>query len=204
MWEFPFRIFVQGKSLFGILDSSTTKPNQDKGKQVWHASNARVIFWILNFIHADIALSLHPSNLAVDIWKHLKTVYCQCNYSRKFELAHTLSEYKQGDKDIWSYYSELMEICSEPDQRFGGNVSFTGFKEVILERKKTRLVQFLMKLRHDFEPIRANILNRQTLPDNDVVFGELIHVETRINTVASMYFSYTIDAVVYTSKGTHK
>ncbi|KAG5605310.1 hypothetical protein H5410_026802 [Solanum commersonii] len=56
----------------------------------------------------------------------------------------------------------------------------------MLERKKTRVFQFLMKLRSNFESIKANILNRETLPDIDVIFGELIREEMCINTLASM------------------
>jgi len=96
MWEFHFRIFVQGENLFGILDGSTTKPNEDKEKQVWHANNARVISWILNSVHVDVALNLRPFNLAAEMWKHLKKVYSQCNHARDFELEHTLSKYKHG------------------------------------------------------------------------------------------------------------
>ncbi|KAG5568180.1 hypothetical protein H5410_064800 [Solanum commersonii] len=115
-------------------------------------------------------------NLAAEMWKHLKK----------------------------SYYSGLMAIWSEQDQSFGGNLSYTGFKEGMLERKKTRVFQFLMKLRPDFNPIKANILNRETLPNIDVVFGELIREETYINTLASMDSSYTINATMYTTKGTYK
>ncbi|KAH0641110.1 hypothetical protein KY285_037696 [Solanum tuberosum] len=200
MWEFHFWIFVQWKNLFGILDGSTTEPNEDKEKQIWHANNARVISWILHSVHADVALSLRLFNLAAEMWKHLKRVYYQCNHAQNFELEHTLTKYKQGDKDTQSYYSGLMAIWSEQDQSFGGNLSSTGIKEVMLERKKTIVVQFLMKLKPDFELIRANILNRETLPDIDVVFGELIRKETRINNLASIDSSYTIDATMYTSK----
>jgi len=112
--------------LFGILDGSTIEPNEDNKKQVWHANNARIISWILNFIHADVALSLCLFKLAVEMWKNLKKVYSQCNHARDFELEHTLSEYKHGDKDIQSYYSGLMAIWSEQDQSFGGNLSSTG------------------------------------------------------------------------------
>ncbi|KAG5586742.1 hypothetical protein H5410_047176 [Solanum commersonii] len=108
------------------------------------------------------------------MWKHLKNVYSQCNHARDYELEHTFSEYKQGDKDIQSYYSGLMAIWSKQDQSFGGNLSSAGLKEVMFERKKTLAVEFLMKLRSDFEPIKANIPNRETLLGIDVVFGELI------------------------------
>ncbi|KAK4721334.1 hypothetical protein R3W88_011567 [Solanum pinnatisectum] len=74
----------------------------------------------------------------------------------------------------------------------------------MLERKKTRVVQFLMKLRPNFEPIRASIFNKATLPNIDVVFGELIRKETHINTLTFMDLSYTIDAAMYTLKGIHK
>ncbi|XP_060182436.1 uncharacterized protein LOC132612116 [Lycium barbarum] len=127
-WKFHFRIFVQGKRLFGMLDGSTTEPNEDKEKLVWHANNARVISWILNSVHVGVALSLRLFNLASEMWKHLKNLYAQCNHARDFELEHTLSEYKQGDKDIQNYYSGLMAICSEQDQSFGGNLSSTRLK----------------------------------------------------------------------------
>ncbi|XP_060182796.1 uncharacterized protein LOC132612709 [Lycium barbarum] len=181
MWEFHFRIFVQGKDLFGMLDGSRTDPNKDKEKQVWHANNARVISWILNSVHANVALSLRPFNLASKMWKHFKK-----NTSRKTKTFRD--------------YSGLMAIWSEQDQSFGGNLSSTGLKEVMLEKKKTRVVQFLMKLRPDFEPIRANILNRETLPDIDVVFGELVREETQMNTQAAMDSSYTVDTAMYASK----
>ncbi|XP_060182798.1 uncharacterized protein LOC132612710 [Lycium barbarum] len=161
-----------------MLDGSRTDPNKDKEKQVWHANNARVISWILNSVRANVALSLRPFNLASKMWKHLK----------------------KGDKDIQSYYSGLMAMWSEQDQSFGGNLSSTGLKEVMLEKKKTRVLQYLMKLRPDFEPIRANILNRETLLDIDVGFGELIREETRINTQAAMDLSNTVDTAMYASK----
>lgn len=66
----------------------------------------------------------------------------------------------------------LMAIWTEWDQSFGGKISSTGFKEVMLERKKTQVVQFLMKLRPEFEPIRDNILNKETLPNINVAFGK--------------------------------
>ncbi|KAH0636606.1 hypothetical protein KY289_036521 [Solanum tuberosum] len=136
MWEFHFRVFVQGKTcLESWMDQQLSKMKTRKNK-----------FGTLTM------LVLRPFNLAAEMWKHLK----------------------KGDKDIQSYYSGLMAIWSKQDQRFGGNLSSAGFKEVMFERKKTRVVEFLMKLRPDFEAIRANIPNRETLPDIDVVFGELI------------------------------
>ncbi|KAK4721418.1 hypothetical protein R3W88_011651 [Solanum pinnatisectum] len=74
----------------------------------------------------------------------------------------------------------------------------------MLERKKTQVVQFLMKLRPNFEPIRASTFNRATLPNIDVVFGDLIRKETHISTLTFMDLSYTIDVAMYTLIGIHK
>lgn len=91
MWEFYFQIFVQGKSLFGILDGSTIELNEDKEKQGLHTNNARVISWILNSVHTNIAVNLRLFNLASEMWKHLKKVYSHCNHAHDFKLEHTLS-----------------------------------------------------------------------------------------------------------------
>ncbi|KAH0655721.1 hypothetical protein KY285_030603 [Solanum tuberosum] len=43
-------------------------------------------------------------------------------------------------------------------------MSTAGLKEVLGERKRTRIVQFLMKLRPEFESIRGSLLNREVTP----------------------------------------
>lgn len=87
--KFYFRIFVQGKSSFWILNGSTTNQNEGKEKQVWHANNACVILWILNSVHVNITLCLLYLlllNLASEMCKHLKKVYFQCNRAHDFKL----------------------------------------------------------------------------------------------------------------------
>lgn len=61
-----------------------------------------------------------------------------------------------------------------------------------------------MKLRRGFQPIRSNILNKEILLDINVVFRELIHVETHIYTLVSINLSYTIYKTIDTPKGNHK
>ncbi|KAH0650505.1 hypothetical protein KY284_030417 [Solanum tuberosum] len=43
-------------------------------------------------------------------------------------------------------------------------MSTAGLKEVLGERKRTRMVQFLMKLHLEFESIRGSLLNREVTP----------------------------------------
>ncbi|KAK4722068.1 hypothetical protein R3W88_012301 [Solanum pinnatisectum] len=48
-------------------------------------------------------------------------------------------------------------------------MSTAGLKEMLGERQRTRMVQFLMKLRPEFESIRGSLLNREVTPALDVV-----------------------------------
>ncbi|PHT67548.1 hypothetical protein T459_27035 [Capsicum annuum] len=62
--------------------------------------------------------------------------------------------------------------------------------------KRTRTVQFLMKLRSEFEPLRASILNKEKLPALDMVVSEVLREETRLGSHASMGNSLFVDTVM--------
>ncbi|PHT97665.1 ABC transporter B family member 18 [Capsicum chinense] len=117
-----------------------------------------VIAWMLNLVHADIAMGLRPFSLGFEMWTHLRTIYQQSNLAREFELERNIAEYTQGDKNVRSFYAGLQLLWSEQDQILGKNISKAGLKKVLEERKKTRVVQFLMKLCPEFEPIHATLL----------------------------------------------
>ncbi|KAF3653170.1 hypothetical protein FXO38_06355 [Capsicum annuum] len=84
--------------------------------------------------------------------------------------------------DLW----KLNNAKLEQDQILGQNIFKAGLKEVLEERKKTRVVQFLMKLRPEFEPIRGSLLNREVTPALNVVLAAVLREETRLGTQVAM------------------
>ncbi|PHT94917.1 hypothetical protein T459_02799 [Capsicum annuum] len=62
--------------------------------------------------------------------------------------------------------------------------------------KRTRTVQFLMKLRSEFEPLRVSILNRKKLPALDVVVSEVLRQEIQLGSQASMENSLFVDTAM--------
>ncbi|KAF3677350.1 hypothetical protein FXO38_03843 [Capsicum annuum] len=64
--------------------------------------------------------------------------------------------------------------------------SKAGLKEVLEERKKTRVVEFLMKLYPEFELIHGSLLNMELTPALDVVLAVVFHEETRLGTQAAI------------------
>jgi len=106
----------------------------------------------------------------------------------------------QGEKDVRTFYSGLLAIWSEQDQNFGASISVAGLQEIMVERKKSRVVQFLMKLRPEFESIRANLLNRETTPDIDMVLSAVLREETRLGTQSSMDASLSVSTALLVSR----
>jgi len=182
LWEFHFGIFVQGKGLFGWLDGSAGLPIDETELDRWNLNNAKVIAWMLNSVHADIAMGLRPFSSASEMWLHLRNVYQQSNLAREFEVERNIAEYTQGDKNVRSFYAGLQLLWSEHDQIFGRTMSMAGLKEVLGERQRTKMVRFLMKLQPEFELIRGSLLNREVTPALDVVLAVVLCEKTRLGT----------------------
>ena len=62
-------------------------------------------------------------------------------------------------------------------------------------RDQQRLVQFLMALTSDFEPVRASLLHRKPLPTLQQAISELISKETRPGTVKSQHLESVLATV---------
>ncbi|KAK3041741.1 hypothetical protein RJ639_000665 [Escallonia herrerae] len=95
-------------------------------------------------------------------------------------------------KDMWEYLEKLYQQS---------NFSRKAPKDINDERK---VMQFLMKLRPDYEIVRANILNRGTLPTMDAVLGELFREETRIAIQATLERKTELDSVFIAKQNMEK
>ncbi|KAH0669932.1 hypothetical protein KY285_024075 [Solanum tuberosum] len=79
-------------------------------------------------------------------------------------------------------------------------MSMVGLKEILEERQRTRIVQFLMKLRLEFESIHGSLLNREVTLALDVVLAVVLREETRLETQAAMEFMPLPDVVLHAQK----
>ncbi|PIN07957.1 hypothetical protein CDL12_19469 [Handroanthus impetiginosus] len=150
------------------------------GKAVWRSNNAKVISWLLNSVQVDIAIGLRAFVLTSEMWKHLRTVYTQCNLAREFELERSLVAYVQGEKDVRTFYSGLLAIWLKQDQNFGTLISTAGLQKIMVERKKSRVVQ--------------------TTPDIDMVLSAILREETSLGTQSSMDASLSVSTALLASR----
>ncbi|XP_058201772.1 uncharacterized protein LOC131316429 [Rhododendron vialii] len=139
---------------------------------------------------------------AKEMWDYLEKVYQQSNLARKFQIEYDMFSYEQGEKTIQEFYAGFMDLWSEYEFVNMGNMTtaccIQNLKTIYDERK---VMQFLMKLRSDYENIRGNILNRGTLPTMDMVLGELLREETRIATQAILKGKRTVESVFVAKQG---
>ncbi|TXG68000.1 hypothetical protein EZV62_009275 [Acer yangbiense] len=176
---------ISGKELWGYIDGSIPKPEKGSdSSQIakWESNDAKVISWILSSIDSHIILNLQSYTCAKDMWEYLKKVYHQENSARRFQLELEISEYSQGNMSIHDYYSGFMNLWSEYKELIYANVPSEGLSALQQVQEISQRDCFLMKLRRDFEPVRANLMARNPCPSLDICFGELLREEQRCTT----------------------
>ncbi|CAL1377422.1 unnamed protein product [Linum trigynum] len=109
LWEFQFRVFVEGHGLLGVLNGTTPKPLAPATELEiarWCQQDARIQSWILGSVDPKIALGLRLHTTALGMWSHLASTYSSVNPARQFKLEWALGRLEQGNKDVTAYFSE--------------------------------------------------------------------------------------------------
>ncbi|CAL1409432.1 unnamed protein product [Linum trigynum] len=196
LWEFQFRNFVAGKRLLGVLTGATKAPGVDASDQAqadWAASNAQLITWLVGSVDVATGLSLRRYTTAAEMWAHITRTHSQNSVSRQFELEIEMGRLAQGDRDIRGFYQESLHLWTEYDLLTASLVTGAESDAILKERSRTRVMQFLAKLRPEFEPIRASLIHRGVTVIEDVL-GELLREETRLKSQSKIDNATSSDA----------
>nr|XP_027118369.1 uncharacterized protein LOC113735570 [Coffea arabica] len=171
-------------------------PRDGKEFCQWEAKDARIISWILASIEAHMVNNLHSFNTAKEMWDHLKRVYHQDNTARRFQLELEISNYGQGNLSIKQYYSGFLNLWSEYSSIIYSRVPSQALAGIQAVHEDSKRDQFLMKLRLEFEAVRAGLLNRNPILSFDVCLGDLLQEEQRMATQTIIGASKEISEVV--------
>ncbi|CAN0862290.1 Retrovirus-related Pol polyprotein from transposon TNT 1-94 [Linum grandiflorum] len=202
LWSFQFRFLIAGKELLSYLDGSVKKPADDAtatAKSTWETRNAQVFSMLLGSMEPNIALTLRTYTCAATVWKYLAKRYSQTSSSRTFEIEYELAQLHQGDLDIQSFHLVIQNLWTEQDLISTQEVSSEVLDVMLKERNKARAVQFLMKLRPEFESTRLALIAANTV-NFDTIIGDLVRVETRLRTQAHMDGSTAASGSVFTAR----
>ncbi|GMY18199.1 hypothetical protein FCV25MIE_13438 [Fagus crenata] len=78
----------------------------------------------------------------------------------------------------------MMLLWNEMDM-MDTDIAEAVFATIVTMRQSSRMRHFLMKLRPEFEPVRAVILNQGTKASLDDIIVDLLAEETRLNSLSS-------------------
>ncbi|XP_041026943.1 uncharacterized protein LOC121267141 [Juglans microcarpa x Juglans regia] len=203
-WEFQFKIFLKGKELSNHIDNSAKIPTDEKEFVQWEVKDAKVISWLLGTIESHLVTNLRCFTTAQAMWDYLHRIYHQDHSARKFQLELEISNYDQGNLPIAQFYSGFINIWCEYSAIVHTKVPITALAALQAVHAESQRDQFLMKLRPEFEPVRAGLLNRNPVPSLDICLGDLLREEQRLSTQIGMtsekVFSDTVN-VAYAAQG---
>ncbi|CAL1405343.1 unnamed protein product [Linum trigynum] len=118
LWEFQFRVFVEGRGLLGILDGTVPQPANTataQEKAMWNQNDARIRSWLLGSVDPSTCLSLRLFPTANRMWRHLGGLYSTVNAARQFEVQTALARLEQGDMSVTEYFNAAQELWTEED-----------------------------------------------------------------------------------------
>ncbi|KAK3188404.1 hypothetical protein Dsin_027965 [Dipteronia sinensis] len=171
---------VFNKHLLELVDGSVSKPglNDLNLLKIWEAKNAQVFSLINEFVDPAIKKRLAVFKSAKEAWNYLARLYAHSTLPENFCLEIEMRAISQGDRTIEELRVILVGFwdklaAMEPKELS----SLDSFKKY---REEQRLVQLLVALRDDFEPLRRSILQRSTFPSVQEAVEELVTEERRL------------------------
>ncbi|CAH9065527.1 unnamed protein product [Cuscuta epithymum] len=182
-WSRVMKIFITGQGLWGHVTGSIVTPSDKESKTYatdfakWERENGKFLTWFHNSSESSIGMNFSKYETTKDVWEYLKNMYFESNFAKEYELELSIRNASQGDKSIQEFYNDMTGFWDQLALMEPSDLQL--LDSYVKYREKKRLVQFLMALRSQFEPLRGAILHRSPLPSVDGAVHELIAEETR-------------------------
>ncbi|KAK6120551.1 hypothetical protein DH2020_045703 [Rehmannia glutinosa] len=158
-WAQVMTSFLKGRKLWRIFIGSLMEPKQQKDEAEFGCFDT-----------------------SKEVWDFLAKRYSAADGAHQYQLATTLHYMcQEPGQPINNFLSQIHTIwdqltASEPTWECNADAEkFANWRD------RSRLVQFLMALHDDFEPVRASLLYRCTFPTLDQAVQEVIIEETQLH-----------------------
>ncbi|XP_062075629.1 uncharacterized protein LOC133779725 [Humulus lupulus] len=157
-----------------------------------------IISWILHSISKEIAEIVMFRDTIDAIWKDLSNRFNHSNGPHMFQLRELATALKQRNQDINTYFTRLKVLWDEFAEFHPTAVCTYGAMEKLNDfYNLDQVLQFLTGLNDSYQPIRAQILLIDSLPNISKVFSMVIQ-EKRQHTLSTTTI-YAIAAATSTS-----
>ncbi|GAU48472.1 hypothetical protein TSUD_405650 [Trifolium subterraneum] len=190
-WSYVMRNFLKRQKVWSYVDGTLVKPTDKKDEakyatelETWDVSNSKILTWINNSVSQSIGMQLAKYDTAQEVWEHLKRLYAQSNFGKRYKLESDIRDLKQNNMTIHEFYSAMTNLWDQLALKESSELKVV--KAYTVQREEQRLVQLLMALRDDFEGLRGAILHHVPLPNVDLVVHELLAKEIRLKSHSYM------------------
>lgn len=192
-WVEAMRGFLKGRRLWryvtGDMECPTkgteeTKESYADKLEEWDSKNHQIITWFRNTSTPSIHLQFGRFESAKEVWDHLKQRYTISDLSHQYQLLKDLSNLKQQTgQPVYEFLAQMEAIWNQLTSCEPSLKDATDLKTYETHRNRTRLIQFLMALTDDYEPVRASLLHQSPLPTLEDALPRLKSEETRLGLV---------------------
>ena len=194
-WVEAMRGFLKGRRLWRYVTGDIVCPTAELIDQLeegtnaklidqleeWDSKNHQIITWFRNTSVPGIHLQFGRFDTAKEVWDHLQHRYTSRGLSRRYQLLKELHDLKQTPGlGVFAFLAQMeaiwdqLAVC-EPQLKHNSDV-----RRYAEYRDETRLIQFLMALTDDYEPVRASLLYQDPLPTLEDALPRLQSEETRL------------------------
>ncbi|CAH9061826.1 unnamed protein product [Cuscuta epithymum] len=181
-WSQSVKLAIDGRGKLGFLTGETKVPEPDEPNyKVWRSENSLVTAWLLNSMDASIARSHMFLKTAKEVWDAVRETYSDLeNFAQTFELKTQLWKSKQGQRDVTTYYNEMVSFWQELDHC--NNDVWENKNDQARQKKREendRVFMFLAGVNQNLDDVKGRLLGRRPLPSIREVFSEVRLEENR-------------------------
>lgn len=196
--------FLKGRRLWRYVTGDKKCPTKGKDDtadafadklEEWDSKNHQIITWFRNTSIPSIHLQFGRFENAKEVWDHLKQRYIISDLSHQYQLLKDLSNLQQQTgQPVYEFLAQMEVIWNQLTSCEPSLKDATDVKTYETHRDRVRLIQLLMALTDEYEPVRASLLHQNPLPTLENALPCLKSEETRLELVhpkADLAFAVT-------------
>ncbi|XP_057759326.1 uncharacterized protein LOC130979796 [Arachis stenosperma] len=178
----PVKQTVSDKSQDGVSKSKedVEKDFAERLKD-WDSKNHQIITWFRNTSTPSIHLQFGRFETAKEVWDRLAKHYTIYDLSYQYQLLKEFRSLKQErGQTVFDFLAQMEIIWDQLTSCEPVLKNSSDAKAYEDYRNRTRLIQFLMALTDDYEPVRASLLHQKSLLSLEDALPRLKSEETRL------------------------
>ncbi|XP_019056106.1 PREDICTED: uncharacterized protein LOC109115925 [Nelumbo nucifera] len=163
-------LVIDGKGKLDYLNGEVKPPTTDDPKyRQWRSENSMVTACLINSMDPVVGKPFMFLPTARDVWEVVRETYSDLdNHSQPFELNTRMWKMQQGEREVTTYYNEMMAVWQELDlfeeEEWESPSDGARYKKKI---ERGRVFVFLAGLNKELDEVRGRILGRKPLPTRE-------------------------------------